>query len=474
MEQQPNIILIMCDQLRAASTSLYGDSVCPTPNLEALAQSGIRYNHAFTPHPLCVPARISLWSGCSPDQHGACDNLHLMPRGQWHAFRHWHEQGLHCALIGKNHCFEEPEDLACFDTWCEMDHTGIPDGAHHAGDPWQCDVHAVHRAHAIRRDMPRQGSCFRFAGSDFPIEHYGTSVLFQQAEHFVRQRQQEPFALWLSIPDPHSPIEAPNSLIANFEESQMPIQPVEPESQMPLRARLLRRIHGYTPDEQQLVQKQSAVYHAMVRLIDDQLGRFLSVLDETGLRENTIIVFCSDHGDFLGEHGIMDKGGCLYDCLTRVPLLVSWPGHLAAGQVDDSMVNLIDIVPTLLSLSGQIIPADIEGSPLPTITSTPARNYTFSQYGAGAPLLSLQDVNALSDPYHATLRPREAEGWRRMIRTREWKYVHDIMGDLDELYHLIDDPGELDNRINDPQCQPILRELKTLLHDHKGLTPQKE
>ena len=213
-----------------------------------------------------------------------------------------------------------------------------------------------------------------------------------------------------------------------------------------------------------------AVYYGMVRFIDDGLGQILDALTRLGLREKTIVVFCSDHGDFMGEHGMQCKGGVFYDCLTHVPLVVSWPGHVPQGAQDASMVNLVDIVPTLLELQGLETPKAMHGRPLPTVTDAAPRTATFSEYGAGGPAFGMADLANFPKPWGRktllqSLRWREAEGRRKMVATAEWKYVHDPMGDLDELYDLVNDPWELTNVAALPEHAGVIADLRGRLAD---------
>jgi arylsulfatase A-like enzyme len=218
-----------------------------------------------------------------------------------------------------------------------------------------------------------------------------------------------------------------------------------------------------------------ATYYGMVRFVDDGLGQIMNALQELGLRDNTIVVFCSDHGDFMGEHGMQCKGGVFYDCLTRVPLIVSWPRQVPAGLVDDSMVSLVDVVPTLLALQGLQAPRSMHGRRLPTVTGAPPREAVFSEYGAGGPPFRLADLEKMPGPHGRktliqTLRWREAEGRRKMVRTRAWKYVHDAMGDLDELYNLERDPWELENVAGDPANRDVVSEMRLRLVDWSTTT----
>ncbi len=472
---QPNILVIMTDQQKATASHLYGSTFCETPNMARLANTGVLYEHAITPHPLCVPARISLWTGQWPHSHGGRLNETLMPAGAVHAFQRWKAEGYHCGLIGKNHCFETQTDLDLFDTWCEISHMGLPKDPTTKGMDWFRPIEGIHAAHALRREITQnpQNPRFAYGTSDFPLEDYSTGLVAGQTVRFLEQHRADPFALWVSFPDPHEPWVCPQQYAALFPREKIDLPPwdeTEFDARSPERNRVLYRMLGVADDPIEDVYGMLAVYYGMVRFIDDALGQILDALERLGLRENTIVVFCSDHGDFAGEHRMQCKGGVFYDCLTRVPLIVSWPGHIPAGQRDSSMVNLVDVVPTLLRLQGLDIPRSMHGQPLPTVTDAPARDATFSEYGAGGPPFHLSDLEQMPLPHGRdtlieSLQWREAEGRRKMVRTARWKYVHDPMGDKDELYDLQRDPAELDNLIDDPLYRDVIADLRLKLAD---------
>jgi arylsulfatase A-like enzyme len=474
MPERPNIIVIMSDQMKATASHLYGNSFCETPSLGRLARDGVLYQHAFTPHPLCVPARISFWTSQFPHTHGGRRNETLMPAGAEHAFRIWHEAGYHTGLIGKNHCYDLPEDLDCFDTWCEISHGGLPEGSRTKGMDWFRPIESINAAHATRRQMPKTSPRFSYAATHYPHEHYSTGLVAGQTVRFLEAHGDNPFALWVSFPDPHEPWEVPQQYADMFSQERIELPPFRAEEfaegAAPERSRVLYEILGLGEDRPEDIYGLMAAYYGMVRFLDDGVGQILDALDQFGLRENTIVVFCSDHGDFMGEHHMACKGGLFYDCLTRVPLIVSWPGHLPAGEIDGSMVNLIDIVPTLLKLQGLTPPPSMHGCPLPTVTDTAPRDATFSEYGAGGPPFLMSDLEQHPKPYGRralmnSLRWREAEGRRKMVRTRDWKYVHDPMGDMDELYSLKEDPWELTNVIGDPKNSRTLAAMQLRLAD---------
>jgi arylsulfatase A-like enzyme len=463
----------MTDQQKATASHLYGNIFCETPSMARLAGEGVLFEQAFTPHPLCVPARVSLWTSQYPHSHGARRNETWMPAGAVHAFQIWKQAGYHTGLIGKNHCFDRPQDLALFDTWCEISHGGLPRDVETRGMSWFRPVEGVHAAHALRRSMTPQNPRFGYAVSDCPLDDYSTGLVAGQTTRFLEQHQDEPFALWVSFPDPHEPWVAPAQYASMFPPERIDLPPWregEFDERAPERNQVLNRMLGITEDDIDDVYGLLATYYGMVRFIDDGLGQILGALQELGLRENTVVVFCSDHGDFMGEHGMQCKGGVFYDCLTHIPLIVSWPGQVPEGLIDDSMVSLVDVVPTLLALQGLEVPRSMHGHGLPTATGAPPRDAAYSEYGAGGPPFRMADLEALPRPYGRktliqTLRWREAEGRRKMVRTHAWKYVHDAMGDTDELYDLERDPWELENVVSDPVNGDVVSEMQRRLLD---------
>jgi arylsulfatase A-like enzyme len=200
-----------------------------------------------------------------------------------------------------------------------------------------------------------------------------------------------------------------------------------------------------------------SIYYGMIRFIDDAVGRMLDALARRGLTNDTIVVFTSDHGDYAGEHRLTDKSSTFVDAMTRVPLIVAWPGHLPAGAVDRHPVSLLDVMPTCLGLAGIDRPDGIDGRMLPGTGDDPPREAVFSEYGAGGPRLSVEDALRLLDtpweretPAVPILRWREAEGHPKMVRWEHYKYVYDPIDRVDELYDLAADPWELTNVAGDP------------------------
>jgi len=474
MSTQPNILVIMTDQQKATASHLYGNSFCTTPNMQRLADEGVLYQHAVTPHPLCMPARISFWTGKYPHQHGGRRNETPITPDKTHAWQRWKAAGYTTGLIGKNHCFADEDDLDLFDIWCEISHGGLSPDAKTKGMAWVRPIEGINAAHELRRTMAPQNPRFAYATSEFPLEDYSTGLVAGQTVRFLEEQGDEPFALWVSFPDPHEPWVCPKEYADLFPKEKIDLPPWRDGEfegpEVPERNRILYELLGIRDDNLDDVYGLLSIYYGMVRFLDDALGQILDALERLKLRENTIVVFCSDHGDFMGEHAMQCKGGVFYDCLTRVPLIVSWPGHLPEGVTDDSMVNLVDVVPTLLTLQGEPVPREMQGEPLPTVTDAAPREAAFSEYGAGGPPFQQHDLETFAKPWGRrtlieSLRWREAEGRRKMVRTREWKYIHDPMGDLDELYDLVNDPWELTNVINETEHATVLASLRLRLAD---------
>ena len=494
MTRLPNVLVIMADQMKATASHLYGNTFCHTPALERLARAGTLFTTAITPQPLCVPARVAMWTSRWPHATGARLNETPMPPDQEHAFRVWRGAGYATALIGKDHCFAEADDRALFDVRCPIGHEGLPPDDEPSGMAWVRPVDAIEAAHATRRAMPRQGPALSYAVSDVDPAATSTGLVTDQTIAWLEGRSADarPFAAWVSYPDPHTPYEVPRRWADTVppESVELPPQPAADAPPLPERTRVLKRLLDVSQEDEDEVRGAVAVYHAQVRAVDDGVGRILDALDGLGLTDDTIVVFCADHGDFAGEHGMTRKGGAFYDCLVRVPLIVSWPGRVPAGAVEESPVNLIDVVPTLLRLQGLPRPAAMQGEPLATVTDAAPRTATFSEYGAGGAPCTLADVEALERPHgleaaKATLQWREAEGRRKMVRTAAWKYVTDPVGpapggdaarDLDELYDLARDPHELVNLAADPAHAGRVAEMRRLLlewavatEDHRPL-----
>jgi arylsulfatase A-like enzyme len=252
----------------------------------------------------------------------------------------------------------------------------------------------------------------------------------------------------VNIFDPHAPFDPPQSFLDRYVPDELP-GPLFQESDLAAQDRLTgvdfqtaaRRPEAFEAKDIQ------AAYYAMIELIDENVGRMLDTLERTGQRENTIVIFNSDHGEMLGDHGLLLKGCRFYEGLVRVPLIFSWPGHVARGVVSDALVELTDIVPTLMEACGLPMPARMQGCSLLPILS-----------GEGDPHYHRDTVRC---EYYRALNPDvpgrdDFEGtYATMIRDDRFKLVVYHGHDVGELFDLQADPGEFENLWDDPQYAEV-------------------
>ena len=535
---RPNVVFIVADQMKWNTLRMYSEIGIEAPSLERLAEEGVRFENGVTPHPLCVPARVSMMTSRFAHSTGSRRNETLMPPGELHAFRIWKDLGYSTGLIGKNHCFQDPSDLETIDVVCELPHLRPPRRGitgNNRGMEWVVPEDVIKASHATRVNMPEQSPTVSYAVTDHDLEGYSTNAITSQSEAFIERvvagdkfdgvgangGNSNPFALFVSYPDPHHPLEAPRKYADMVPPESVKLPPLREDEfsgpEAPERNKVLQEILGLQYDDEADIKAAIAVYLAMTRMVDDGVGRILDKLDELGLRDNTIIVFTADHGDFAGEHNMLGKGGLFYDAMIRVPYIVSWPGGgVPQNVVDESMVNTIDILPTILQLSGvvdfnaspainqgdELAPAGprvapefesdlinpenmrrFQGRPVPTVTSAKPRAATYSEYGTGGPPFTMELLNKMpATNGFATvidsLWMREAEGRRKMARTPEWKYVTDPdEGPIvmtpgtstarkgDELYDLVNDPWELYNVALDPANIAVISSMRALLNE---------
>lgn len=468
MAEQPNLLVIMTDQQKANAIRMYGNPDVPTPSLERLAASGIRYDQCYTPHPLCVPARVSFWTGRYPHEHGSRTNEIPMPAGEQHFARILHDAGYRLALLGKDHCFQ-PADLDLFEDRYIFSHQGPDDSE---------DERVAEVVRWIRSPQPGSNPLFRSGAArinPYAPEHCPTAVLARQVTSFLeRQTGDRPFCAWVSFPDPHGPLQCPEPYASLHPPDSITLPPWRADDldHKMERIRVFRQLLGYDHITEEEIRFRVSIYYGMIRFLDDAIGQILDTLDRQGLTENTAIVFTSDHGDYAGEHRLTDKSSTFYDCMTRVPLLVSWPGHLPAGAVDRNLVSLLDVMPTCLGLAGVPRPFGIDGRMLPGTGDDPPRDAVFSEYGAGGPRLRLDDLPRFADrdwsqdrPQIPLLRWREAEGHPKMVRLGQYKYVYDPLDEVDELYDLEADPWELTNLARDSAYAAVRTKLRDRLLD---------
>lgn len=477
MSRQPNLLLIMTDQLRATALGMYGNPQVRTPHLEALAGAGVLYRHAFTPYPVCVPARVALWTGRWPHLTGSRTNAVYLQPGEIHLLQLLRDAGYATGLIGKNHCFTEPDLARYFDTYYPVGHGGP---AHDAGDAaigtarqWVRSMEEGVEGGVARRAGGADGKAYAAAISPYPVEKHGTCLIGEETDTFLRANRDRPFCAWVSIPDPHTPYQVSPPYAALYPPEQIQLPPMEPPGYpgKPERLRFFAELLGAPEVSDDHLRFVLSVYYGMIAVIDDTVGRIMSTLDELGLREDTIVVFTADHGDYMTEHRLVRKGASLYDSLVRIPLLFSYPARVPAGAACDDLVSTLDLFPTLTTLMGLPLPPGRSGQPLPVAAGGPPRDAIFAEFGyERAPASAAEARAALDRIAEERGRPHPmpwqimANGKLKMVRTHDWKYVHAPHGEC-ELYDLKNDPYELSNLAERPEQRERVHAFQRQLLD---------
>jgi choline-sulfatase len=425
--KKPNLLLIIADDHGGETLGIAGDPRQATKNIDRLAKEGVYFDHAFCNSPLCTPSRQSLITGKLPHAVGVTRLSTRLPdsvltMGEWFS-----RQGYRTAAIGKMHFnsfsyhgFGERIDIQHWKRHLELEPP--KDGDHRW--PWRPFV-----------DSPAVWLNANGKNSGVPIEsmmsYYfaSTAIQWMNGEKGVR-----PFALILSLYDPHAPFNFPRHWYTRNRASQFSA-PALSDADLEEQPDVFRPLK---PDQVRGIQ---ASYYNSVSFMDSQVGRVIRGLDESNLGEDTLVVYLGDNGYMLGQHGRFEKH-CLYEPAIRVPLILRWTGHLPAGERKIELVELADVLPTILSLMRLPAPPGIQGIDLqPLIRGTPDaphHDVVFSEY------CETEEAMVRSSRFKLIVgsgrRPRK-DGYQRSSTK---------LGPYQKLFDLIDDPGETRDLSNNP------------------------
>jgi arylsulfatase A-like enzyme len=360
------------------------------------------------------------------------------------------KSGYKLGIFGKNHCFTAAQ-LA---RWFDADYSQGSDAWNRSLSPQLTRAMREHQQW-IRA---QGGGTMPPKAAPFPPGIFSTRLICDRAMQFIDSERLHPFAAWISIPDPHHPVQTPEKYARVMPPEKVGLPPFKPGEMKTKNTRM--QIYDYLirgPElPEHFLREFVSIYYGMTTFIDDELGRLMDLLDRRGLAENTIVLFTSDHGDFDAEHHLIIKNGSMLDSMIRIPMLVSCPGKIREGHVENAPVNHVDIMPTVLSLCGLRVPDSVQGRRLPLRACDARRTFVYSEYGAGGPLYTWEDARAIGPAQRlgdyalntkvltAHLERRERAGHLRMIRTNTHKLIVDSNGER-EFYDLNKDPYELTN-----------------------------
>ena len=417
----PNILLITADQLRWDFVHAYGASPwIRTPNLDSLAADGCLCERAYSPNPVCIPARHNILTGLTARYHGFDDNYFGPEAKPSPSCLPTFAQilsgcGYSTAAIGKIH-FQPERNAAGFDLFENCDEV-VGDIAEdeYAQFLREQGYGSLGSIHGVRNALYMQPQQF-----PLPEEFHGSHWIADRAIRYIRSRatRTRPFLLWAGFIHPHPPLAVPENW-AHLYDGKVPphTSPITPLSKFAEENKCIADL----PDEAS-INRVRELYACAVSFMDYNVGRILKALDETGLRDNTLVVFVSDHGELLGDLDTYQKF-LPYDASCRVPFLMRWPGHIQPGSRRTDFVDLNDLLPTFLDAAGTAYTADYE---LP-----------------GESLLTAHGKKDRSVQY--VEHQRENKRWCCLMDHR-YKFVHHY-GEAEELFDLESDPGEQVNQL---------------------------
>ena len=479
-----NILLITADEMRADCTGFMGNPDIRTPHLDNLAQGGTVLDNHFAPFPKCVPSRCAMHTGRHPHTDGlrtVMPDNHL-PKGDPTLGEFLREQGYETAVLGLNHVWKAE--------WFYGE--GTNKNKKSAG---VVDYHSF--TEGAMADCLKQSYPFP-AGKPRPLSgHPGlpetgfTGLTTGEAGNFSDQHRAEqarayleeirdpakPFFLQVNFGKPHPPYAIHEPWYSLYDPASLrPFPYALPENApLALRAQRQWRLGEDVPEED--LREMQAVYYGMISFIDEQVGTIMAALDRAGLRDNTLVLFLSDHGDYAGQYGICEKwDGSLQDCLLHVPALVAGPG-IPRGQRRGSFSEMVDLAPTILDYLDLTKPDDWTWhgeSLLPVLAKdAPGKETVFASGGHEKAMRDRFVTPAWSEkngiPMKATQGKQltyqecpDAMARCKMVRTHEWKLVIRETGD-NELYHLREDPSETRNLYPTGKYEEVIRDLQERL-----------
>lgn len=501
-----NVLFIMADQLRWDYLACAGHPTLKTPNIDALAARGVRFTNAFVQGPVCGASRMSTYTGRYVTSHGSAWNFVPLSVAQKTLGDHLRPHGVRCAVVGKTHveADEEGAERLGIDTASpagqllmhggfepyERDDGILPPGFKAEGNRY-CDYL---REKGYQGDNPWHDFANSSLGEDGTIhsgwnlrwareaarvaeEHSETPYMTRRAMDFIAEQGEKPWVLHLSFIKPHWPYVAPAPYHDMYgPQDILPVCRDEAERTDP--HPVYRGFMDYTPS--QTFSKEGVretvipTYMGLITQIDDHIGRLMQFLKDTGREKDTLIVFTSDHGDYLGDHWMGEKE-LFHDTIVKVPLLVIDPRSIAdktRGSECDAMVESIDLLPTFLDALQLPQPQEwLEGQSLLPLLQGQQDNWSKDQ-------AVCENTFAFRDCVRLPIGSPVDRCNMTMVRTREWKYVH-VDGLRPMLFDLINDPHEINDLGASSAHAQVREEMQRRLLDWlfcrrrtTGITPE--
>ncbi|MHC4562270.1 MAG: sulfatase family protein [Planctomycetota bacterium] len=468
---KPNILWICSDQQRFDTLGCMGNSFVHTPVLDKLAADGVLFEQAYCQNPVCTPSRASFLTGRYPRTCRARQNGQSIPADERLVTRLLANEGYVCGLSGKLHL------SACYPEVCKGTEPRIDDGydefhwSHHPGDEWPTNeyFHWLKEKGVKFHKQKFEGE--EYVETSMPEEFHQTTWCAEKAINFIEacgKFDDRPWLFSVNFFDPHHPFDPPAEYLQRHLDmvDDIPLPnyvPGELDNKPPFQDSdghgAYASKHAFDRDHisERTHRLIRAAYWAMCDLIDTQVGRMLEALERTGQLDNTIVIYTSDHGEMLGDHGIYLKGPYFYDPAVHVPLIVSMPSKITKGVRSTAMVELVDLAPTLMEAAGLEIYEGMQGRSLwPMLT--------------GQADASHHRDDVYCESHNCVVKHRDPKAFTTMVRTETHKLaaVHGM--DCGELYDLRFDPTETNNLWDSPDHAEVKIAMLKRLCDRMAFT----
>lgn len=445
--QKPNFIIMMTDQQRADLTAREGFPVDLTPFADRMGQEGAWFDHAYTSCPASAPARVSMLTGRFP-RYTRTDSNHNIDDAYFgkDLFMAAREAGYQTVLVGKNHTYMTKESA---DWWIPFNHLGEEGKKENTSEEDK----------AFDKFLGGTSFYASLEPSPYGVEHQIPYRMVTRALEWIKEHgNDKPFVMILSFPEPHNPYQVCEPYYSMFDGK---IPPARTDSTaLDVKGEKFRQLHtmmrlGHKGFSENL-ERLRANYMGMIRLLDDQMARFVDSVKELGKFGSTTFVITSDHGDYAGEYGLMKKGAGVVDPITRIPMVWFGNGVARSGRRDDH-ISIVDIMPTACEKMGTEIPSGVQGRSL--VEMLAGRPYpkdefrsVMSEAGFGGQYITKEDRTdyvregavGKKGLFFDELNTWSQSGTISMVRMGDWKLVMDMHGN-GELYNMKKDPSEMHN-----------------------------
>ncbi|MBN9389057.1 MAG: sulfatase-like hydrolase/transferase [Chloroflexi bacterium] len=467
--KRPNILWICTDQQRQDTLGFYGNQFVKTPNLDWLAARGMVFDNCFAQNPVCTPSRASFLTGRYPRTTRTRQNGQSIPPDEVPVTKLLADAGYRCGLAGKLHL------SACHPKISPETERRIEDG--YEAFYWSASPDADWPTNQYSNWLAEQGLSLKrtpFRGSPYvqtalPAEFSQTKWCVDRAIEFIKDatEKEDNWLFSLNVFDPHHPFSPPPEYLERFLPTlgELPL-PNYLEGELDNKPIFQQKDHlgtlnnpknfpfvSMTDYDHRLLK---AAYWAMVELVDDQVGRLFRLLEETGQAENTLVIFMTDHGEMLGDHGVYLKGPFFYEPAIKLPFVMAWPGVIEAGQRYNELIELVDLAPTLLEAAGLPVYAGMQGKSLwPSLTGMTER------YG---------HADVYCEFFNSAIWHKNPTPYGTMVRSDRYKLVNFHGLNMGELYDLQEDPLERFNRWGDPAYREVMFEMLMRMTDSEART----